>query len=250
VAVAAFAAFATITAITALPNPRRGQPARARRAIRPPAALADTQGRPACPVDDGSMAPQRILILQGHPDPIGHHLCETLALAYAEGAQQAGHAVRTIAIAGLDFPLLRSQLDWNDGVLPAALQPSQDAIAWSSHLVLVFPLWLGDMPALFKGFLEQVARPGFAFKRDAAKPFAAKALGGRSARVIVTMGMPALVYRWYFRAHSVKSLERNVLGFVGVAPVNETLIGGVDQLGAEGVARWQAKLRKLGRTAT
>ncbi len=39
------------------------------------------------------------------------------------------------------------------------------------------------------------------------------------------MGMPALVYRWYFRAHSVRSLERNILGFVGIAPVNETLIG-------------------------
>ena len=195
------------------------------------------------------MDPQRILILQGHPDPIGRHLCQALAQAYAEGAREAGHAVQTVEVARLDFPLLRSQADWNEGVLPAVLQPAQDAIAWARHLVLVFPLWLGDMPALFKGFLEQVARPGFAFKRDAANPFAAKALGGRSARVVATMGMPALVYRWYFRAHSVKSLERNVLGFVGIAPVRETLVGGVDQLGAEGVARWQDKLRKLGRAA-
>lgn len=27
--------------------------------------------------------------------------------------------------------------------------------------------------------------------------------------------MPAATYRWYFRAHSVKSLERNLLGTVG-----------------------------------
>jgi putative NADPH-quinone reductase len=60
------------------------------------------------------------------------------------------------------------------------------------------------------------------------------------------MGMPALVYRWYFRAHSIKSLERNVLGFVGLAPVTETLIGGVDQLGEAGVQKWQTKLRQLG----
>ncbi len=195
------------------------------------------------------MDPQRILILQGHPDPIGRHLCQALAQAYAEGAREAGHAVQTVEVARLDFPLLRSQADWNEGVLPAVLQPAQDAIAWAGHLVLVFPLWLGDMPALLKGFLEQVARPGFAFKRDAANPFAAKTLGGRSARVVATMGMPALVYRWYFRAHSVKSLERNILGFVGIAPVRETLVGGVDQLGDEGVARWQDKLRKLGRAA-
>jgi putative NADPH-quinone reductase len=61
--------------------------------------------------------------------------------------------------------------------------------------------------------------------------------------------MPAVVYRWYFRAHSVKSLERNVLGFVGFAPVRETLIGSVDSLGDKGVARWCQKLQQLGRTA-
>jgi putative NADPH-quinone reductase len=195
------------------------------------------------------MDSQRILILQGHPDPAGGHLCQVLAQAYADGATEGGHQVQTIAVAGLDFPLLRSQADWKDGELPAALLPAQQAIAWADHLLLVFPLWLGDMPALFKGFLEQVARPGFAFDREAANPFAAKALGGRSARVVATMGMPALVYRWYFRAHSVKSLERNILGFVGIAPVHETLVGGADQLGAEGVAGWQARLRKLGRSA-
>jgi putative NADPH-quinone reductase len=61
--------------------------------------------------------------------------------------------------------------------------------------------------------------------------------------------MPALVYRWYFRAHSVKSLERNILGFVGIAPVHETLIGLVDGLGDKGVQQWQARLRKLGQKA-
>ena len=106
------------------------------------------------------------------------------------------------------------------------------------------------MPALLKGFLEQVARPGFAFKSEGANPFGQKALSGRSARVVVTMGMPALLYRWYFRAHSVKSLERNILGFVGIGPIHETLIGGVSKPGEgfekEGV-KWLEKLRKLGR---
>ena len=94
-----------------------------------------------------------------------------------------------------------------------------------------------------------MARPGFAFRADKGNPFGQKGLAGRSARVIVTMGMPALVYRFYFRAHSVKSLERNILGFVGIAPVNETLIGGVDQLGDDGRAKWLARLASLGRRA-
>ena len=61
------------------------------------------------------------------------------------------------------------------------------------------------------------------------------------------MGMPALVYRWYFRAHSVKSLERNILGFVGIGPIHETLVGGVEGLGEAGVSKWRRKLGELGR---
>ena len=193
--------------------------------------------------------PHHILVIQGHPDRSREHLAHQLARAYADGARAAGHEVREIDIAALDFPLLRSAEDWNHGTLPAVLAPAQEGIAWAGHLVFFFPLWLGDMPALLKGFLEQVARPGFAFRKDAKNPFQAKALGGRSARVVVTMGMPALVYRWIFRAHSVKNLERNILGFVGIAPIHETLVGSADQLGAEGVARWRRKLRALGAAA-
>lgn len=195
------------------------------------------------------MTAQRIVLIQGHPDAVVPHLGHALADAYAQGALAAGHEVRRVAVAQLDFPLLRSEAAWNDGALPAALAQAQTDIAWAQHIVLFFPLWLGDMPALLKGFLEQVARPGFAFNPEGGNPFAKKGLSGRSARIVVTMGMPALLYRWYFRAHSVKNLERNILGFVGIAPVNETLIGLVDKLGAAGVQKWQTKLRKLGGAA-
>lgn len=192
------------------------------------------------------MSSKRILLIQGHPDPKGGHLCHALAQAYAEGAAAAGHELRRVEVALLDFPILRSQFEWERDPLPAALQPAQDAIDWAQHLVLFFPLWLGDMPALLKGFLEQVARPGFAFRDENGSGFGKKGLVGRSARVVVTMGMPALVYRYYFRAHSLKSLERNVLGFVGIAPVNETLIGMVDKMDDKTRAQWFARLRALG----
>jgi putative NADPH-quinone reductase len=194
---------------------------------------------------------KRILIVQGHPDAGAPHLLHALAEAYDEGARAAGHPVRTIRVAELDFPLLRSQAEWEHGELPGSLRQAQEDIGWCEHLVLFFPLWLGDMPALVKGFLEQVARPGFAFKREkSASPFTAKGLTGRSARIVVTMGMPALVYRWYFRAHSVKSLERNILGFVGIAPVHETLIGMAGDMKQEEADKWKKKLARLGNSGT
>ena len=94
--------------------------------------------------------------------------------------------------------------------------------------MIIFPLWLGAMPALLKGFLEQALRPGFAISKAGPGTTWKKELKGRSAHVIATMRTSAPVYRWYYRAHSVKSLERNVLQFVGFSPVRETLIGSVE----------------------
>ena len=188
---------------------------------------------------------KRILVIQGHPDPTERHLGHALAQAYSEGATAAGHIARVISVAELDFPLLRSQKAWENADVPPTLRQAQEDILWAEHLVLFFPLWLGDMPALLKGFLE-----GFAFKYNEGRTaFSEKGLKGRSARIVVTMGMPALVYRVYFRAHSVKSLERNILGFVGIAPVNETLIGMVGNMKAEDGQKWLRKLAALGRSA-
>jgi putative NADPH-quinone reductase len=193
---------------------------------------------------------KRILIIQAHPDASEPHLCHALAASYAKGAQASGHLVRHVTLAELDFPLLRSQKDWEQGSVPDSLKPAQDDIRWADHIAFFFPLWLGDMPALLKGFLEQVARPGFAIiKEPGGKPWGEKGLIGRSARVVVTMGMPALVYRWYFRAHSIKSLQRNILGYVGIAPVRKTLIGLTGTMKPDAIAKWLAKVEQLGAKA-
>jgi putative NADPH-quinone reductase len=195
------------------------------------------------------MPARRILVIHGHPDADPKRYGHALADAYVDGARAAGHEVRRIDLGCIDFPLLRRRDDWEHGTLPPALDEARDAIAWAQHLVLVFPLWLGDMPALLKGFLEQVARPGFAIGEATAGGMPAKLLAGRSARVVVTMGMPAVVYRWWFRAHSVASLERNILSFVGFAPVRRTLIGLVEGMGAVRRSAWIGRLKALGARA-
>lgn len=186
----------------------------------------------------------RIAIVQGNPDPRGNRFTHALAEAYAKGAQAAGHQVRSIDVAQLEFPILRSKDDFEHGVAPAAVKDAQLTIAWAEHLVFFYPLWLGAMPALLKAFLEQVFRPGFAyaFKR-AGMP--EKLLKGKSARIVITMGMPAFIYRWYFGAHSLKSFKRNILGFCGIGPVKASLIGMVEGSGAAR-DKWLSKMRALG----
>ncbi|SDF68734.1 Putative NADPH-quinone reductase (modulator of drug activity B) [Limimonas halophila] len=191
--------------------------------------------------------PTRILIIQGHPDPAGGHYGHALAHAYAEGAEAGGHTVERVAVAELDFPLVRSQQDFTETEPPAAIAGAQAAVERAQHIVLIYPLWLGTMPALLKGFLEQVFRPGFAFSYEK-KGFPNGRLTGRSARVVVTMGMPAFAYRWWFGAHSLRSLERNILKFCGIGPVRDSLVGSVDSAAAHR-EKWLARMRGLGRAA-
>jgi putative NADPH-quinone reductase len=185
-----------------------------------------------------------ILLIDGHPDPDPAHFIHALAEAYADGAEKGGHEVRRIKIAELEFPLLRSQREWKESPIPADIAAAQEAVMWAEHLVLLYPMWLGDVPALLKGFLEQLARPEFAF-RYRENGFPEKLLVGRSAHVIVTMGMPAIAYRLFYRAHSLKSLERNILRFVGIAPVHHTIIGRVDA-SDEDRRKWLEDVRLLG----
>ena len=106
----------------------------------------------------------RITIIDGHPDPAEGRFIHSLADAYESGARAAGHHIRRISIARLVFPLVRTQSEWEHGVVPPDIEQAQAAITEAEHLVILYPLWLGDMPALLKAFLEQVARPTFAFR--------------------------------------------------------------------------------------
>lgn len=185
----------------------------------------------------------RVVIIDGHPDPDRSHYVHALADAYAEGALQR-HEVDRIDIATLDFPLLRSAKEWQDAVPTPALAEAQAKIRKAAHVVIIYPLWLGDVPALLKGFLEQVARPGFALAMGESG-FPKRLLKGRSARIVVTMGMPTPFYRFFYRAHSVKSLKRNILSFVGFRPVRRSLIGSVESSRAYR-EKWLDRMRALG----
>ncbi|WP_447976537.1 NAD(P)H-dependent oxidoreductase [Candidatus Nitrospira bockiana] len=191
----------------------------------------------------------RITLIQGHPDRRKIHLGHALAEAYIQAAEEAGHQVNTISVADLDFPLLRTKEEFESGVPPECIREAQEAIRWAGHLVIVYPLWHGMMPALLKGFFEQVFRPGFALGRAGPGKMPPKLLKGRSARIILTMGMPALIYRWYFRAHGLKSLERSILGLSGIAPIRESLIGMVEGVEMAKRRHWIEKMKDLGRRA-
>ena len=191
---------------------------------------------------------RRIVIIQGHPDAAGNHLLHVLADAYDEGARASGHEVKRIEVAKLEFPLLRTQAEFEGGVMPTSLVQSSEDMRWAQHWVILFPLWHGTMPALLKGFLEHVFRPGFAMEYRG-QGFPKRLLVGRSARVVVTMGMPVMFYRWYFGAYGLRSFERSMLRFAGIKPIRESLFGLAFSDDRKRI-RWLEKMRSHGRNGT
>jgi putative NADPH-quinone reductase len=188
--------------------------------------------------------PKRIAIIQGHPDASSRHYGHTLADTYAKSAAACGHEIKRIEVAAMDFPVLRSKPDYDAGQPPESIRAAQEAIAWCEHMVIIFPLWQGCMPALLKAFFEQTLRPGFAYNLAGNSPH--KLLRGKTARIVITMGMPAFFYRFYFRAHGLKNLKRNILAFCGIGPISTSLIGLIEALDNKARSKWLDKMRAFG----
>lgn len=185
-----------------------------------------------------------ILIVQGHPDGSAPHLCHALGQAYAAAAEGAGHTVEIIDLGQIEIALLRSKAEWESVEMPNFAADGQSAITHADHIVFIYPLWLGTMPALLKAWLEHVFREGFALKVTATgwESF----LKGKSARVVVTMGMPAMAYRLIFFAHSLRSFERNILKFCGIKPVAWSIFGSIEDPSGMAQAKSIETMRLLG----
>ena len=189
---------------------------------------------------------KHILLIDGHPDRREGRYIHALAQAYAKGAATGGHEVRSIVVSELEFPLLATSEDFQKGQPPPAIRRAQQHLQWADHVVILYPLWLGSMPALLKGFFEQMLRPGFGFAAATGKGLPRKLLRGKSARIVVTMGMPAFFYSMVYRAHSLRSLKRNILAYCGIHPVRSSLVGMVEGASPARREQWLRRMEKLG----
>lgn len=191
---------------------------------------------------------KNIVIILGHPSGEKTSFCTALAKAYEKGARQAGHSVSFIDIGQINIPYLKNRGNYADPGLSAELAVAQNKLKAATHWVIIYPLWLGFMPAKLKAFLEWVLAPGFAYDFESKKnPLSQKLLKGKSARIVVTMGMPGWFYRCFYGAHSLKAFERNILKFCGVTPVRKTLHGFVETVPDHTRRKWLEQMEEFGK---
>jgi NAD(P)H dehydrogenase (quinone) len=187
----------------------------------------------------------KIMVVAGNP--LTDSYSEALARAYQRGAEAGGHTVTYFTLAIMSFdPILREGYR-REQPLEADLIVAREALATCDHLVLVFPLWCGDMPALLKGFIERVLQPDLLAARAGDGQASWRLFRDKSARVIMTMGMPGWFYSWYYGAHALKLLRRNILNFIGIKPVRATIHGMIEAVGSEKRGEWLRQAEALGR---
>lgn len=192
---------------------------------------------------------QTICIIDGHPDTDPKRLCRALADSYTDGAISSGYDVSRINVRDLTFPLLEKNEDFLTPP-PEPVLSEREKIAAADHLVILFPLWLGGMPAKLRAFFEQAARAGFFLSEPEKKgQWPRKMMAGKSARIVITMGMPGSVYRVMMDAGSLKALERGILGVSGFKPVRHTILGGAADVSGGRLSAWKSEMWELGHSA-
>ncbi|MET0393487.1 MAG: NAD(P)H-dependent oxidoreductase [Chitinophagaceae bacterium] len=169
-----------------------------------------------------------IYLLLAHPDKNSFN--GRLAEAYEQEAVRRGHQVRRQNLGDLQFDPTLHQAYKAIQALEPDLLAAQQNISWCDKWVIIYPVWWGMVPALFKGFLDRVLLPGFAFRYHDKGPFWDKLLRGRSAQVITTSDAPAIWLWWQYRNSDLAAIKQAALKFCGITPVQTFRIGNMKYL--------------------
>ncbi|VFS89098.1 oxidoreductase [Pseudomonas aeruginosa] len=99
--------------------------------------------------------------------------------------------MRELKLGELAFdPILHEGYEQSQVLEPDLLE-AQRQIHWAEHLVFVYPVWWGGLPALLQGFFDRALQPGFAFRyRGTQDKDWEQLLGGRSADLLVCHDQP------------------------------------------------------------
>ncbi len=164
------------------------------------------------------------LVLWAHPEPVS--LVGAIAQRVSETLRAAGNEVHDVDLYRypIDPTLSGEELRRHISLDPAVQEHSR-LLSTADLLVIVHPNWWGGPPAILKGWLDRVLRPGFAYEYEGLSPQTMKRFGlldGKHALVIVPGdGGPEdqdfLDGLW----------NRRILSFCGVNPVIVRSLGPV-----------------------
>jgi len=158
-----------------------------------------------------------LLVVNGHPDPAARRYCAAVCDAYAAGARSRGWRVERLDVGSiLASPAVPSRERSDMPLLDTA--GAANRVRTADRLAIVFPLWLGAAPHVLQQLFNTIANSD-----QPPKPL-------MTAQLVVTMDLPALLYRPQTGAQKKPGALRNPFHLQGVHAGRTTLIGSVNAI--------------------
>ena len=166
-----------------------------------------------------------LLILLGHPGP--DSFCHALAAAVRDALLRDGHAVVFHDLCAERFdPRLPAEEIPASAPLPPSIQRHCDELQAADGIVVVHPNWWGQPPAVLKGWIDRVIRPGVAYRfaaGDNGEGVPVGLLKAKAAVVLNTSNTPDARERSAFGDPLESIWKRCVFGLCGVPNVHRRM---------------------------
>ena len=105
----------------------------------------------------------RVLIILGHPDKQSFN--HAIATQCNKRLVENGHSVifHDLYAEGFD-PIITSTEIPKDGAINDLVRKHCDDLVKSDGIIIIHPNWWGQPPAILKGWIDRIIRPGIAYK--------------------------------------------------------------------------------------
>ena len=189
----------------------------------------------------------RISVILAHPDKAS--LNHAIARTVVEQLERNGHAVAFHDLYAENFgPLLVSEEIPKDAALPALVQDHCEEIRQAEGIVVIHPNWWGQPPAVLKGWIDRVIRPGVAYEfleGDAGEGVPKGLLKAKAALVFNTSNtLPEREQRTF--GDPLETIWRNcIFGLCGVSAFHRRTFGVVVTSTESERKRWLDEARMM-----
>jgi len=154
------------------------------------------------------------LIVYAHPNTCC--FCPKILEVVKRRLNQTKQSYELIDLYALKFnPVLPEKEHYTAGnhKIGADVKKFQEQIKIADHLIFIYPIWWGSMPAILKGWFDRVLTPGFAFEYESGLP--KRLLKNKKATIFTTSGGPRAYY-FLTRHCNQKLIKRDILWFCGI----------------------------------
>ncbi|RJQ65377.1 MAG: flavodoxin family protein [Desulfobacteraceae bacterium] len=188
-----------------------------------------------------------ILIILGHPDrfSFNHALARAVCAVLVENRHQV--VFHDLYAEGFD-PFLAPEEIPLDGRVPAPIRQHCDQLQSADGIVIVHPNWWGQPPAILKGWIDRVVRPGVAYRfeeGDCGEGVPVGLLKARTALVLNTSNTPERREFTEFGDPLETIWKRCIFGLCGVPHVRRRMFNVICTSSLEQRQEWLAEARKL-----